>query len=329
MYRLRSVAFTFGLSIWLTLALSTAATATSDRLASAIAGQRFVSYVPREFSIKYGVPQTATAAGIRADLHALRPYFSGIITYGLEHGQALIPELAVAAGYHALILGVWDPTNRAELDQAIALARRYPRQVVALVLGNEGLFWKRYQASDLSAAAEYVRRQLPGIPLGSSEPFSVYLDSLDAETLLQLDLLLPNVHPRFEPWFDPDRIAQAVSFVTEVLARLQTLTDKPILIKETGLPSAPAQQGFSEQRQADFWRQLLTRIPPAPSRGVAAFEAFDAPWKPRELEDEFGRLEASEAHWGLWRQDGREKPVVQSFGHWPGEPLPVPPRNLD
>lgn len=291
----------------------------STRSAAALATQRFVSYVPRSFSMLYGVPQAATVAGIKDDLQRLRPYFSGIITYGLGNGQAQIPALAVQAGYHAIILGVWDPTDHTELDQAISLARQYPEQVVAVILGNEGLFWKRYKIRDIQTAAAYLRKQLPQLALGSSEPFSVYVDSPDAPTLLELDLLLPNVHPRFEAWFKPDNPEQATSFVAEVLQRLHTLTDKPILIKETGLPSAPEHQGFTEQRQAAFWAQLLQRIPANATQNIAGFEAFDAPWKPRELQDEFGHLEESEAHWGLFRHDGSAKPVLQAFGRWPGE----------
>ncbi len=299
-----------------------AAETVPDRLATTLATQRFVSYVPREFAMRYGTPQPATAAGIRDDLQRLRPYFSGIITYGLGHGQALIPALAVEAGFQALIVGVWDPTDTAELDQAIALARQYPQQICAVILGNEGLFWKRYSARDLQTAAAYVRERLPQLALGSSEPFSVYLDSPAAPSLLALDLLLPNVHPRFEPWFKPDNLQQASSFVVEVLQRLHAASDKPVLIKETGLPSAPAEQGFTAERQHAFWRLLLQRIPAGPRQNVAGFEAFDAPWKPRELQDEFGRLEPSEAHWGLFDQHGNAKPALDAFGAGPGRTLP-------
>ncbi|HWS02986.1 MAG TPA: hypothetical protein VN448_06270, partial [Gammaproteobacteria bacterium] len=128
----------------------------------------------------------------------------------------------------------------------------------------------------------------------------------------------------FEPWFKPDNLEQATTFVAEVVQRLHAATTTPLLIKETGLPSAPGGQGFSEQRQADFWTRLLKRIPPDPTNNIAGFEAFDAPWKPRELQDEFGHLEESEAHWGLFRQDGSAKPAVKAFGAWPGQPLPKP-----
>lgn len=288
-------------------------------LADALAHRRFIAYVPRSFSIRDGQPQAATHAGIREDLQRLRPYFSGLITYGLGNGQAEIAGLAVTAGFQAIFLGVWDPTDRAELDTAIALAERYPRRVVGLVLGNEGLFWKRYSARDLEAAATYVRARAPWLALGSSEPFAVYLDSPDAAALLALDLLLPNIHPRFEPWFDPANTDQALEFVAEVIELLRERSGKPLLVKETGLPSAPSEQGFTEARQAAFWSRLVQRLPPTATRNIAWFEAFDSPWKPRELQDEFGRLEASEAHWGLFRADGTPKPAVGSLAV-PGGP---------
>lgn len=290
------------------------ATPPDHSLAAVLSQERFISYVPRSFSIHNGTPESASIAGVRDDLNRLRPYFTGLITYGLGSGQDAIAGLAVAAGFRSIILGIWDPTNREELDTAIKLTRLHPMHITALVIGNEGLFWKRYSSADISAAAAYLRAQLPTVALGSSEPFSVYLDSADAPALLALDLILPNVHPRFEPWFDPANTEQAISFVAEVLERLHARTDKPVLIKETGLPSAPASQGFTEARQAEFWSALFKRIPSGPTQNIACFEAFDAPWKPAELEDEFGRLEPSEAHWGLFHHDGSPKAVLDHLG---------------
>lgn len=312
--------------LWLMLLPALLSAAPSHApLATALAQETFVAYTPRGFSTLHGVTRPATAAGIREDLKILRPYFSGLITYGLGDGQDAIAELAIAAGYRAIVLGVWNPADRKELDRAIALAQRHPQHIVALVLGNEGLFWKRYSAHDLRTAAAYVRERLPDIALGSSEPFAIYLDSPDAPALLELDLLLPNIHPRFELWFRPDNIDQAVDFVVQVLARLHALTPKPILVKETGLPSAPDAQGFSETRQAEFWKRLRQRIPAGPTQNVAGFEAFDAPWKPRELEDEFGKLEISEAHWGLFRADGTPKAAARIFRTDTPANAPAPP----
>lgn len=297
------------------LALAGCGGAGSERtpLATALATQRFAAYVPRSFSIGAGRTHAATADGIADDLRRLRPHFSGVITYGLGNGQAQIVPLAAAAGFEAVVIGVWEPRDRAELDRAIALAERYPRQVIALILGNEGLFWKRYTAADLRAAAAYVRERLPGLPLTTSEPFVQYFDSPDAPALLDLDLLMPNIHPLFEPWFDPGNVDQAVAFVAEIVGRLHGLTPKPILVKETGLPSAPAEGGFDEARQAAFWRGLERTLPAAPTQNLAYFEAFDAPWKPLELAAQFGRIEPAEGHWGLFGPDGSPKQVVEGL----------------
>lgn len=322
------------LLVWLVLTLFACTSANeasppASSLAAALAQERFISYVPRSFSMHNGTPQSASVAGVREDLNLLRPYFTGLITYGLESGQDVIAGLAVAAGFRSIILGIWDPTNREELDTAIKVTRLHPKHITALVIGNEGLFWKRYTSADITAAAAYLRAQLPTVPLGSSEPFSVYLDSADAPALLALDLILPNVHPRFEPWFDPANTEQAINFVAEVLVRLHARTGKPILIKETGLPSAPTSQGFTEARQAEFWSALLQRIPAGPTQNIACFEAFDAPWKPVELQDEFGRLEVSEAHWGLFRHDGSPKPVMEHLGNWPVPAAATPASKQD
>jgi len=282
-------------------------------LATALATQRFIAYVPRSFSIDGGRTHAATADGIADDLRRLRPHFSGLITYGLGDGQGQIVPLAAAAGYEAIAVGVWEPRDRAELDRAIGLARRYPRQVITLILGNEGLFWKRYTAADLRAAAAYVRERLPGVPLTTSEPFAHYFDSPDAAVLLELDLLMPNIHPMFEPWFDPANVEQSVAFVAEVVARLRGLTPKPILVKETGLPSAPAERGFDETRQAAFWRGLERALPAGATQNPAYFEAFDAPWKLQELAAQFGRIEPAEGHWGLFRRDGSPKQAVEGL----------------
>jgi hypothetical protein len=82
----------------------------------------------------------------------------------------------------------------------------------------------------------------------------------------------------------------------------------PILVKETGLPSAPEEKGFSPEKQAWFYTELERRLPVTSDRAWAYFSAFDAPWR---LQDNGAAPE--EAHYGLYDEKRQPKPVVATI----------------
>jgi exo-beta-1,3-glucanase (GH17 family) len=282
-----------------------------DRIADLLGQVRFVAYTPREFAVVDGRPRPATAAGIRRDLALLRERFDGLITYSASYGLEHVPEIARELGFRALILGVWDPGHPEELATAVRLARLYPELVVAVAVGNEGLFWKRYRWPVLEQALDEIHRELPGTAVTTSEPFAVYLDETHPRFVERQDFLLPNVHPVFETWFRPQAYAQGVELVQNVMKLLRDRYGKPVLVKETGMPSAPASKGYTEALQASFWRLLLKRLPPESGQAFAWFEAFDGPWKPAAGAAEFGRLVEEEAHWGLYTAAGQPKAAAE------------------
>jgi exo-beta-1,3-glucanase (GH17 family) len=282
-----------------------------DRIAALLGQVRFVAYTPREFAVVNGQPRAATEAGIRQDLALLRQRFDGLITYSVTYGLEHVPEIAQRLGFRALILGVWDPGNADELATAVRLARAYPKLVAAVAVGNEGLYWKRYSWPTLEEALRQMHRELPTTAVTTSEPFAVYLDGTYPRFVDLQDFLLPNVHPVFETWFRPEGYAQAVDLVQNVVKLLRDRYGKPVLVKETGMPSAPTSQGYTQALQAQFWRLLLARLPPETGRAFAWFEAFDGPWKPAAGARESGRLAEEEAHWGLYTAAGKPKAVVE------------------
>jgi exo-beta-1,3-glucanase (GH17 family) len=182
--------------------------------------------------------------------------------------------------------------------------------VLALALGNEGLFFERYDAALLARAFVRARREVPGVAVTTTEPFSSYLDAKRAQALPAQDFLLPVVHPLDQPWFRSAPRETRVEFVVNVVRELETRTGLPVLVKETGVPSGPANEGFSEHHQAEFWTALATRLPATRAHAFVFFEAFDAPWKIASVEAQTGDLRASEAHWGLFRADGSAKPAL-------------------
>jgi exo-beta-1,3-glucanase (GH17 family) len=135
-----------------------------------------------------------------------------------------------------------------------------------------------------------------------------YLDPARAGELPAQDFALPVVH--LDPWFGEAPPGTAIDFVSNVVRELEAKTGLPVLVKETGVPSGPEGQGFSESRQAEFWSALAARMPSTRAHAFVWFEAFDAPWKTASVAAQTGDVRPTEAHWGLFRADGSAKPAL-------------------
>ena len=290
------------------------------RLRAALAHGRFVAYEPTSLKVSNGHVTPADPESIRADLSVLRPKFDALITYGALHGAESIATVAAALKFRALIIGVWNPADDAELAAAMTAARRYPQLVVGLSLGNEMLFSRRTDAAALAALIARVRTQLPGTPLSMTEPFHIYHQREVAPLLGQLDFLLVNAHPVFQPWFQQTTNGNAAQFVVNVLAEVAPLACGPILVKETGVPTAPLSAGFSEARQASFYRELRARLAPNADRAFGYFAAFDAPWRAYDAIAVPGAapgIHPEEAHWGLYDAQRRPKLAARELAALP------------
>src|SRR5580658_4796986 len=99
---------------------SATAAAAREHLARTMAHGRFVTYEPTSLRVIDGHFSAADPDSIRADLKVLRPDFDGLITYDAVHGAQAIPAIAAQLKFRALIIGVWDPADRAQLDAALA-----------------------------------------------------------------------------------------------------------------------------------------------------------------------------------------------------------------
>ncbi len=283
-----------------------------QRLRSTMATGRFVAYQPTALRVYDGRATRADAASIRADLRALRPHFDALITYDVRNGAEQVPAIAASLGFRAVILGLWDPFDAAQVDAALAAARAQPALVVGLSLGNETVFGKRRTLAALAAQVAAIRRRAPRLALSTTEPFHILLEPAAAPLLAEIDLLLANVHPVFEPWFRAAPDAAAATFVVEVVSKLAQRYCGPILVKETGVPTAPASAGFSAARQAGFYAALSQRFPPSPQRSFAWFSAFDAAWREHDWHPVPG-AHPEEAHWGLFFENRRPKPVIATL----------------
>jgi len=286
------------------------------RLRDMLAHGRFITYQPTSLKVVNGQVMPAEAAGIHADLAVLRQRFDGLITYDAIHGNEAVPGIAASLGFRAVIIGVWDPLDERQIDAAIEAAHRFPQVVAGISLGNELLFSRRMSAAQLATRIADLRQRLPATPLSTTEPFHIYHDAAASQLLGQLDFLLANVHPVFQPWFREADDATAAQFVVNVLSELAPLSCGPVVAKETGVPTAPASAGFSSARQASFYRELRARLPPSGARAFAYFAAFDAPWRAFDALAVPGAtpgVHPEEAHWGLYDAQRVPKAAAQEL----------------
>jgi exo-beta-1,3-glucanase (GH17 family) len=292
-----------------------------ERLRTVMAEGRFVAYHPTSLKLVDGRWTEANEASMREDLTALRPRFDGLITYGSAHRAARVVDVAAALGYRALILGVWTIDDANELEDALAAAARQPDLVVGLSIGNERVFARTVTSQEVVAAIARARARAPSLAMTSTEPFHLYLEHGADPLIAASDFMLVNAHPIFEPWFAGATDTQRAEFVVNVVDRLATYACGPILVKETGIPTAPEAKGFTPEEQARFYASLRARLHNDRSRAFAYFSAFDAPWRVYDAMVVPGE-HLEEAHWGLYDAHRNPKPVVDGI---PLLAIPQPP----
>ncbi|MDR3158346.1 MAG: beta-1,6-glucan synthase [Zoogloeaceae bacterium] len=282
------------LALWGAAALETRPAALPDL--SLAEGEKLdcVSYAP------YHLPgQTPLDLGTRisreqiaADLAALSPLTRCVRTYAVNQGLEAVPELARSLGMQVW-LGAWighDPAaNRKELETAIQLANRYPGTVRGLIVGNEVLLRQEQPEAALKSLLDEARRRTRA-PVTYADVWEFWLRYPNlAESV---DFLTIHVLPYWED--HPVAVDQAVAHVAQTRQRVLARYGKPVLIGETGWPSAGRQREAARPGKVEQARYLRGFVQAAHAQGwrYNLIEAIDQPWK-RRLEGTAG------GHWGI------------------------------
>lgn len=280
------------------------------RLADVMATGRFIAYVPSELRVIDGRTTPVNDASIEADLKVLRARFDGLITYSAHSGTERVPDVAAKLGYRAVIMGIYDINNKTERANVIAAAKR-TSVVAGVSVGNETVYGKRHSFDELARAMTELRTAAPEVAIATTEPFHLLLEPAAVLALRQSDVVLANVHPVFEPWWRNAPDFNAAEFVVNVAGKLTDAYCGPVLVKETGVPTAPADKGFTPARQASFYAELQKQFPPTKTKAFAFFSSFDAPWRVNDTHPVPG-YHPEEAHWGLYDDKRNAKPVVNN-----------------
>src|SRR6202044_3951173 len=100
---------------------------------------------------------------IDEDLKFLAHYTDCIRTYSVENGLDKVPEIAQRYGLKVM-QGLWLSNkvvrNRAQMATTVALAKKYPDVIRAVIVGNEVLLRGEMSAPDLGAIIREVKAQI-------------------------------------------------------------------------------------------------------------------------------------------------------------------------
>lgn len=275
---------------------------------------KMVAYSPSELDPQFKANhQRLTTDSIRLDLKALRSVFDGFVLYGYNKDSTpRIIQEAKELKFRAVLLGIWDPRSNEEIDGVADLVNQYHKEIsLGVVVGNEGLTFRRYEPDDLNLSADRLLSKIPQtVPVTTSEPLTMSLNSGFVKHFG--DFLAPNIHPVWDrPDFSPEK---AAAWTREQAIKLAQKAGKPVLVKETGFPH-DGKEGYTPETQKAFWLSYLKQgviTYPTERADVwvfygVAFEAFDLPWKAIATNIPI------EKSWGLFSTDRHEYPALSAW----------------
>jgi len=252
---------------------------------------------------------------IDEDLKLLARFTDCIRTYSIENGLDKVPEIAQRYGLKVLH-GVWVSNkaarNRAQIATSVALAKKYPDVIQAVIVGNEVLLRGELSLADLEANIRDVKSQIAQ-PVTYADVWEFWLRY--AELQSAVDFVTIHILPYWEDF--PLRASLAAAHIDAIRKRVAAaIPSKEIVIGEVGWPShGRMREGAlpSPVNQARVIKDTLATAQRENFR-VNIIEAFDQPWK-RHLEGSVGR------YWGIIDRAAAEPKfafggAVSNHPHW-------------
>jgi exo-beta-1,3-glucanase (GH17 family) len=252
---------------------------------------------------------------IDEDLKFLARYTDCIRTYSVENGLDKVPEIAQRYGLKVL-QGIWlsnkTAHNRAQMAITVALAKKYPDVIRAVIVGNEVLLRGEMSAPDLGATIREVKAQIAQ-PVTYADVWEFWLRYADLQNAV--DFVTIHILPYWEDF--PLPASRAAAHVDAIRKKVVVaIPNKEIVIGEFGWPShGRMREGAlpSPANQARAIEETLT-LGKRENFRVNVIEAFDQPWK-RALEGSTGR------YWGIFDRSTQGPKftlggAVSNHPHW-------------
>jgi exo-beta-1,3-glucanase (GH17 family) len=266
-----------------------------------------ISYAPfRGEQNPFGPDVPIDVRQIDEDLAQLKQVTNCIRTYSIDHGLDQIPEVARRHGLKVM-QGLWlsslPDLSRKQVEGAVALAKRYPDVITAVIVGNEVLLRGEMSAPQLVRTIREVKAQVT-VPVTYADVWEFWLRY--REVAAAVDFVTVHILPYWEDL--PIPAANAAVHVDSIRQQVAAaFPDKEVLIGEFGWPSAGRMREGARPSPADQARVLhnVLALAKRQSYRVNVIEAYDQPWK-RQLEGTVG------GHWGLF--DGSRRTLKFEWG---------------
>ena len=238
-------------------------------------------------------PGVTVLAGpvLRERLAVVAENTTWIRTYGVDGGLERAGEIAHDLGMKAAV-GAWlaaDPgANRRSLEALAAIGNAGDADL--LVVGSETLLRGNLSERDLVTYIQWVRREVPDVPVCTAEPYGEFLAR---PALVEAsDLLMVHVYPFWEGGGIDGAAGRTVGAWEQVVA---VANGRRVVVGETGWPDAGSPYGAAVPGPENAARFLHEATALFHDRGVPYFyfSAFDEAWK---VEEPCG----VGPHWGIW-----------------------------
>jgi exo-beta-1,3-glucanase (GH17 family) len=197
-----------------------------------------ISYAPfRGDQNPFGPDIPLDPRQIDEDLAQLKQISDCVRTYSIDHGLDQIPEIARRHGMKVL-QGVWlsslPDRSRHQVETAVALAKRFPDVITAIIVGNEVLLRGEMSAPELARTIRDVKAQV-SIPVTYADVWEFWLRH--REIAAAVDFVTVHILPYWEDFPIPARAAaQHVDAIRKQV--VAAFPGKDILVGEFGWPSA-------------------------------------------------------------------------------------------
>ncbi len=197
-----------------------------------------VSYAPfRGAQNPFGPDVPIDPRQIEADLAQLKQITDCIRTYSTDHGLDQIPEIARRHGIKVM-QGLWlssrPDLTRKQIETGIALAKRYPDVIQAIVVGNEVLLRGEMGAPELARTIREVKAQV-SMPVTYADVWEFWLRN--REVAAAVDFITIHILPYWEDFPIPAKdAARHVDAIRQQV--VAAFPGREIFIGEFGWPSA-------------------------------------------------------------------------------------------